>query len=129
MMLPLTSPFDINRQGESRLQDATMKEVVGEDEKDGDFHDNPEDNVLEGGEWDAETATKKLSSSREGKEVGDENLFRDGGPLHSLTRRTVPIWNCSTSAVVSQSTTISGWTGQSLLRRPGISTGSGTKPR
>ena len=62
MMLPLTSPFDINQQGESRLQGDKMEEAADDD--DGGFHDIEEDSALEGGAKDAEgtrgsTATKK----------------------------------------------------------------------
>ncbi len=45
------------------------------------------------------TATKKRGRARQGKEVDSDKLFGDGGPLHALTRRTVPIWNSSSSAV------------------------------
>ena len=46
------------------------------------------------------TVTKKRSrKSGKGKEVDPDKVFGDGAPLHALTRRTVPIWNCSASAV------------------------------
>jgi hypothetical protein len=46
------------------------------------------------------TVTKKRSrKSGKGKEVDPDKVFGDGAPLHALTRRTVPIWNCSSSAV------------------------------
>ena len=37
--------------------------------------------------------------SRKDKEVDPDAVFGDGAPLHALTRCTVPIWNCSASAV------------------------------
>ena len=46
------------------------------------------------------TVTKKRSrKSGKGKEVDPDKVFGDGAPLHALTRCTVPIWNCSASAV------------------------------
>ena len=46
------------------------------------------------------TVTKKRSrKSGKGKEVDPDAVFGDGAPLHALTRCTVPIWNCSASAV------------------------------
>ena len=46
------------------------------------------------------TVTKKRSrKSGKGKEVDPDKVFGDGAPLHALTRRTVPIWNSSSSAV------------------------------
>ena len=37
--------------------------------------------------------------SHKDKEVDPDAVFGDGAPLHALTRCTVPIWNCSASAV------------------------------
>ena len=44
-------------------------------------------------------APKRRRRSDKGKEVDPDKVFGDGGPLHVLTRRTVPIWNCSSAAV------------------------------
>ena len=77
----------MNRQGEAAADDD-----IG-------FHDNEEeDRVIEGGAK-GKTATRKRGRSRKGKEVDPDKVFGDGGPLHALTRRTVPIWNSSASAV------------------------------
>ena len=55
------------------------------------FHDNEEeDRVIEGGAK-GKTATRKHGRSRKGKEVDADKVFSDGGPLHALTRRAVPI--------------------------------------
>ena len=76
----------MNRQGEAA-------------EDDDGFHENEaEDRVIEGGAK-GKTATKKRGRARQGKEVDPDKLFGDGGPLHALTRRAVPIWNSSASAV------------------------------
>ena len=83
-----------------------MKEVAGEEDNHDNvgFHDNPEDSVLEGSAKDAKgtlgkTATNKCGRSRKGKEVDAAQVFGDGGPLHALMWRALPIWNSSTSAV------------------------------
>jgi hypothetical protein len=79
----------LNRQGEA----------ADDDDHDGGFHENEaEDSVIEGGAK-GKTASKKRGRARQGKEVDAEKLFGDGGPLHALTRRAVPIWNSSASAV------------------------------
>ena len=44
-------------------------------------------------------APKRRKRSRKDKEVDPDAVFGDGAPLHALTRCTVPIWNCSASAV------------------------------
>ena len=78
----------MNRQGEAA-------------EDDDGFHDNEAEDrvtVIEGGAK-GKTATKKRGRARRGKEVDPAKLFGDGGPLHALTRRAVPIWNSSASAV------------------------------
>jgi hypothetical protein len=78
----------LNRQGEAA-------------EDDDGFHDNEAEDrvtVIEGGAK-GKTATKKRGRARRGKEVDPAKLFGDGGPLHALTRRAVPIWNSSASAV------------------------------
>ena len=75
---------------------------------DGGFHDDEEEgSVICGGakgtpatEKAGTPATKKRSRrSGKGKEVDPDKVFGDGAPLHALTRRTVPIWNSSASAV------------------------------
>ena len=79
----------MNRQGEA----------ADNDDDDGGFHEiEEEDSVIEGGAK-GKTATKKRGRARRGKEVDPAKLFGDGGPLHALTRRAVPIWNSSASAV------------------------------
>jgi hypothetical protein len=76
----------LNRQGEAA-------------EDDDGFHENEaEDRVIEGGAK-GKTATKKRGRARQSKEADPDKVFGDGGPLHALTRRAVPIWNCSASAV------------------------------
>ena len=77
----------MNRQGEAANDD------------DGGLHDyEEEDRVIEDGAKD-KTATKKRRRARKDNEVDPDKLFGDGAPLHALTRRTVPIWNCSAHAV------------------------------
>ncbi len=77
----------MNRQGEAA------------DDDDGGSHENEEeDRVIEGGAK-GKTATKKRRTASKCKEVDPDKLFGDGGPLHALTRRAVPIWNSSASAV------------------------------
>ncbi len=76
----------MNRQGEAAEDD------------DGFLEHEAEDRVIEGGAK-GKTATKKRGRARQGKEVDPDKLFGDGGPLHALTRRAVPIWNSSASAV------------------------------
>ena len=72
---------------------------VAEDD-DGGFHDDEEEGSVIDGGAKGKTATKKRSrKSGKGKEVDPDKVFGDGGPLHVLTRRTVPIWNCSSAAV------------------------------
>ena len=66
------------------------------------MHDVLEDaEPLEGGAETAQRKKGKTSSKkreRERKSAGD-TVFGDGAPLHSLTRRAVPIWTCSQHAV------------------------------
>ena len=79
----------MNRQGEA----------ADDDDHDGGFHENEaEDSVIEGGAK-GKGASKKRGRARQGKEEDAEKLFGDGAPLHALTRRAVPIWNSSASAV------------------------------
>ena len=44
-------------------------------------------------------APQRRKRSRKDKEVDPEKVFGIGAPMHALTRCTVPIWNCSASAV------------------------------
>ena len=75
------------------------RQGVAADDDDGGLHENEkEDRVIEDGAKD-KTATKKRRRARKDKEVDPDKLFGDGAPLHALTRRTVPIWNCSAHAV------------------------------
>ena len=78
----------LNRQGEATEDDDGFHENEAEDRA----------RVIEGGAK-GKTATKKQGRARQGKEVDPDKLFGDGGPLHALTRRAVPIWNSSASAV------------------------------
>ncbi len=76
------------------------RQVEAADDDDGGFHDDGEEGCVIDGGAKGKTATKKRTSrSGKGKEVDPDKVFGDGGPLHALTRRTVPIWNCSSSAV------------------------------
>ena len=75
-------------------------QVEAADDDDGGFHDDEEEGSVIDGGAKGKTATKKRTRrSGKGKEVDPDKVFGDGGPLHALTRRTVPIWNCSSSAV------------------------------
>ena len=83
-----------------------MNRQVDEDDDDRGFHDDEEEGNVGGANGTPTTekagtpATKKRSRrSGKGKEVDPDKVFGDGAPLHALTRRTVPIWNSSASAV------------------------------
>ena len=72
-------------------------EVANDD--DGGLHDDAEvGSVIDVGAK-GKPAPKRRKRSRKDKEVDPDKVFGDGTPLHALTRRTVPIWNCSSSAV------------------------------
>jgi len=76
------------------------RQVEAADDDDGGFHEDVEEGSVIDGGAKGKTATKKRTRrSGKGKEVDPDKVFGDGGPLHALTRRTVPIWNCSASAV------------------------------
>ncbi len=77
----------MNRQGEAAAADD-----IG-------FHDNEEEDRVSEGGAKGKNASRKRGRSRKGKEVDADKVFGDGGPLHALTRLTVPIWNSSASAV------------------------------
>ena len=75
-----------------------MNRQADEDDDDRGFHDDEEEGTVGGAK--GTPATKKRSRrSGKVKEVDPDKVFGYGGPLHALTRRTVPIWNCSSSAV------------------------------
>ena len=75
-------------------------QVEAADDDDGGFDDDEEERRVIDGGANGKTATKKRTRrSGKGKEVDPDKVFGVGGPLHALTRRTVPIWNCSASAV------------------------------
>ncbi len=64
----------------------------------------PQDDDDDAGEGGAETAQSKsgkTSSKKRGKarKSAGDTVFGDGAPLHSLTRRAVPIWTCGPYAV------------------------------
>ena len=72
-------------------------EVANDD--DGGLHDDAEvGSVIDVGAK-GKPAPKRRKRSRKDKEVDPDAVFGDGAPLHALTRCTVPIWNCSASAV------------------------------
>ena len=82
-----------------------MNRQADEDDDRG-FHEDEEEGNVGGAKGTPATekagtpATKKRSrKSGKVKEVDPDKVFGDGAPLHALTRRTVPIWNCSSSAV------------------------------
>ena len=71
---------------------------VDEDDDDRGFHDDEEEGNV-GGAKGTPATRKRSRRSGKGKEVDPDKVFGDGAPLHALTLRTVPIWNCSSSAV------------------------------
>ena len=82
------------------------RQAEAADDDDRGFHDDEEEGNVGGAKGTPATekagtpATKKRSrKSGKVKEVDPDKVFGDGAPLHALTRRTVPIWNCSSSAV------------------------------
>ncbi len=75
------------------------RQVEAADDDDGGFHDDVEEGSVINVGAKGEPAPKRRRRSGEGKEVDPDTVFGEGGPLHALTRRTVPIWNCSASAV------------------------------
>ncbi len=60
-----------------------------------------EDDAGEGGAETAQSKRGETSSKKRGKarKSAGDTVFEDGAPLHSLTRRAVPIWTCSQNAV------------------------------
>ena len=73
-------------------------EVANDD--DGGLHDDAEvGSVIDVGAKGKPAPKKRSRKSGKGKEVDPDVVFGDGAPLHALTRCTVPIWNCSASAV------------------------------
>jgi hypothetical protein len=60
-----------------------------------------DDDAGEGGTETAQSKSGKTSSKKRGKarKSAGDTVFGDGAPLHSLTRRAVPIWTCSQHAV------------------------------
>ena len=75
------------------------RQVDAADDDDGGFLDNVEEGSVIDVGAKGKPAPKRRRRSGKGKEVDPDKVFGDGGPLHALTRRTVPIWNCSSSAV------------------------------
>ena len=75
-----------------------MNRQVDEDDDDRGFHDDEEEGNV-GGAKSTPATKKRRRRPAKGKEVDPDKVFGDGGPLHVLTRRTVPIWNCSSAAV------------------------------
>ena len=72
-------------------------EVANDD--DGGLHDDAEvGSVIDVGAK-GKPAPKRRKRSRKDKEVDPDVVFGEGGLHHALTRRTVPIWNCSAFAV------------------------------
>ena len=72
-------------------------EVANDD--DGGLHDDAEvGSVIDVGAK-GKPAPQRRKRSRKDKEVDPEKVFGIGAPMHALTRCTVPIWNCSASAV------------------------------
>ena len=74
------------------------RQVVAAEDDDRGFHDDEEEGNV-GGAKGTPATRKRSRRSGKGKEVDPDKVFGDGAPLHALTRRTVPIWNCSASAV------------------------------
>ena len=75
------------------------RQVDAADDDDGGFHEDVEEGSVIDVGAKGKPAPKRRRRSGKGKEVDPDKVFGDGGPLHALTRRTVPIWNCSSSAV------------------------------
>ena len=74
------------------------RQVDAAEDDDRGFHDDEEEGNV-GGAKGTPATRKRSRRSGKGKEVDPDKVFGDGAPLHALTRRTVPIWNCSASAV------------------------------